>query len=193
MKLWITSLALAAGVSAAFASTDEDRKKWWGVDVGAYFPTQSEIRDAFGDTLMRFGVRPFERRISDKWKFIVDVHALSARKDGNKLFAMPVTFGLTRSFGNPESKAIPFVQVAAGPAYYDYTIYRDVEVSAEGGKKVERERISKKRFGGNANFEVGMLFDHRFALVARADVYTKSDDFDFSGISLTLSYAAFRW
>lgn len=193
MKLWITGVALAACVSTALAAPDEDRKKWWGADIGVYFPTNGEIRDAFGDTLLRFGLRPFEKRISDRWKFIVDVNALAARKDGNKLFAMPVTFGFTRSFGDPASKSIPFVQIAAGPAYYDYSIYRDVEVSAEGGKEPERERISKKRFGGNANIEAGILFDHRFALVARADFYTKSDDFDFSGISLTFSYAAFRW
>lgn len=189
----MTGAALAAVFSTAFAAVGQDRRAWWGLDVGGYFPTNGEMRDIFGDVLLRVGVRPFEQRISDKWKFIVDVNALSARKNGSKLFLMPVTFGFTRSFGSPESRTIPFVQVAAGPAYYDYSINREVEITAEGGKGSETERFSKKRFGANANIEAGVLIDKRFALVARADFYTKADDFDFNGISLTFSYAAFRW
>lgn len=189
----MTTAVLAASISTALSATIDDRKNWWGVDVGAYFPSSSEIRDIFGGALLRVGVRPFEQRVSDKWKFIVDVNALAARKHGSKLFVMPVTFGFTRSFGDPESKSIPFVQVAAGPAYYDYTILRNMEVEAEGGKGSSTERISKKRFGANANVELGMLFDQRLAVVLRGDFYTKADDLDFNGFSLTLSYAAFRW
>jgi len=189
----MTSAVLAASISTALCAPADDRKNWWGVDVGAYFPSSSEIRDIFGDALLRVGIRPFEQRVSEKWKFIVDVNALAARKHGSKLFVMPVTFGFTRSFGDPESKSIPFVQVAAGPAYYDYTILREAEMETTGGKGSSDERISKKRIGANANIEVGMLFDHRFAVVLRGDFYTKADDLDFNGISLTLSYAAFRW
>lgn len=193
MRAWTTGAILAICASTAFSSTIDDRKNWWGLDVGAYFPTSSEIRDVFGDAMLRVGIRPFERRISDKWKFIVDVNALAARKHGSKLFIMPITFGFTRSFGSPDSNSIPFVQVAAGPAYYDYTIYRSTEISDMGDKGSDTERISKKRFGANANIEAGILLNHRFAIIARGDFYSKADDFDFSGISLTLSYAAFRW
>lgn len=163
-------------------------KTWWGVDVGFYRPTSGEIRDAFGDSLFRFGLRPFENRITKDWKFAVDVTILSARSGDDRLLAIPLTFGFTRSFGNPEDTAIPFVQVAAGPAYYDYAIGRDVE--AEG---TTTERVKDRKWGSNVNLEAGVMFNRRFSVSVRGDWYSKTDDFDFSGVSLTLSYAAFRW
>jgi hypothetical protein len=182
-KRALALLALFVGCSSAFAedSASRDRKRWWGFDVGFFRPNSSEIRNAFDDYMIRFGFRPFEDRISEKWRVIFDFTVLAADRNDNRLLAIPVTVGVTRSLGSPESDLIPFVQAGIGPAYYDYSIVRGTE------------RISTKRVGGNANLELGVLMSRRLAIVGRADFYTETDDFDFSGVSLTVSWAAFRW
>jgi hypothetical protein len=182
MRKWLSvGLVLVAGLSSALGADDNDRKKWWGLSVGVFLPSSGEIQDRFDDVFFRVGISPFEDRISDRWKFAVDFNALFANKNGNRLFVAPVTVGFARSFGSPEARSIPFVQFGVGPAYYDYSIARG------------SGRVSTRRVGGNANVEAGILFDRRFALTGRADFYTKTDDFDFSGFSVTLAYAAFRW
>ena len=160
---------------------DGHHKRWWGVSFGVFVPNSGEIRDRFSDVFFRFGITPFEDRISEKWKFAADFNAVLASKNGNHMLAMPVTFGLARSFGSPEARAIPFVQFGVGPALFDYSIARGAE------------RFKATRVGGNANVEAGVLLDRRMAVTARADFYTRTDDFDFSGISLTVAYAVFRW
>lgn len=181
------TLAAVLGLPAS-SSAQAHGKTWWGVDIGFYRPNSGEIRDAFGDSLFRFGLRPFENRITKDWKFAVDVNILSARSGDDRLLAIPLTVGFTRSFGNPEDAAIPFVQIAAGPTYYDYSIGREVEVQGNG-----TEQVKGSKWGSNVNLEAGVMFNRRFSVSVRGDWYSKTDDFDFSGVSFTLSYAAFRW
>jgi hypothetical protein len=168
-----------------------DDRRWWGIDVGVFRPMSGEIRDKFGDNLLRIGFRPFSRRISDDWKFIFDFMIISASRRGNRMLVVPITFGFTRSFAKPDDDTIPFVQLGAGPAYYDYSIERDTGVPPAGVGSIERFR--GKKIGGNANVELGVIWNQRFALVGRADFFTKTDDFDFSGLTFTLSWAAFKW
>ena len=178
MKRWTFLAVIGLSAASSFAA---DNKSWWGASVGAFFPNSGEMRDMFGSAFVRFGIGPFEKRISERWRSTFDFAILGANKDGNRIFALPLTFGVTRSFGNPNSRSIPFVQVCAGPAFFDYDLGRG------------SERFKTSRVGGNANVELGILFDRRFAITLRGDFYTKTDDFDFSGTSITFAYAAFRW
>jgi hypothetical protein len=181
MKKWIcVGLLGLLGATSSQAAYDQ-HKRWWGLNVGVFIPNSGEIRDKFSDVFFRVGVSPFSDRISEKWKFAVDFNAVIANKNGNHMLVAPVTFGFARSFGSPEARAIPFVQFGVGPAFYDYDISRG------------SERFDTTRVGGNANVEAGVLLDRRFAVTGRADFYTKTDDFDFSGISVTVAYAVFRW
>jgi hypothetical protein len=179
---------LAAASIAAISASQGRPRTWWGIDAGVYIPTSSEIRDAFGDGLFKFGLRPFENRITRDWKFTTDITILTARGNGNRLLAVPITFGFTRSFGDPDAPSVPFFQIAAGPAYFDYSIEREVQVQ---GPSVQR--VKDRKWGSNVNAELGVLFNRRLAVSLRGDWYSETDDFDFSGVSLTLSYAAFRW
>ena len=181
-KLFGVALSLLAVSGAVLAAEqNQDRRKWWGVSFGVFLPNSGEIQDRFDDVFFRVGISPFEDRISDRWKFAYDLNVMYANKNGNRLLVVPLTFGFTRSFGDPEARSVPFVQFGVGPAYFDYSIARG------------EDRIKSSRIGGTANVEAGILFDKRFAITGRADFYTKTDDFDFSGISFTVAYAAFRW
>jgi hypothetical protein len=185
MKLRVSIvLFVLCGTMSAFA---QDREKpWWGLDLGVFRPTSGEISDKFGDNLFRVGFRPFTNRISEKWKLIYDFSVITASDDGERMLVIPLTVGFTRSFGDPEGDMIPFVQFGAGPAYYDYSLTRTTLGPVT-------ERFKTRRVGANANLELGVLISKRFALVGRGDWFTEADGFDFSGISLTLSWAILRF
>src|SRR5689334_17105456 len=85
------------GVTSAFAAA-EHKKKWWGLSLGVFLPNSGEIKDRFSDVFFRVGVAPFEDRLTSKWRFIVDLNTIFANKDGNHLFAAPLTVGFTRAF-----------------------------------------------------------------------------------------------
>lgn len=185
MKLRVsTVLFVLCWAMSGFA---QDREKpWWGLDLGVFRPTSGEISDKFGENLFRIGFRPFTNRISEKWRLIYDFSVISASDSGERMLLIPLTVGFTRSFGDPEGDMIPFIQFGAGPAYLDYNLTRTTA-----GPVTERFKTS--RVGGNANLELGVLISKRFALVGRGDWFTDADGFDFSGISLTLSWAILRF
>jgi hypothetical protein len=49
------------------------------------------------------------------------------------------------------------------------------------------------KIGWNANVEVGALLGRKLAITGRYDLYSKSDGFDFSGFSVSVNLALFRW
>jgi hypothetical protein len=166
---------------------DESEKPWWGLDVGVYFPTDGEIQDRFGNAFLRFGIRPFETKRLGKWRVITDATVLAASKDGSRLLAIPVTIGVLSTFGKPDTYPLTFVTAGAGPAYYNYAIDRlsDDQLSVN--------RISFSGFGFNAHAELGVMLQERLSVTGRYDWFSASNDFDFSGFSLTVAFAVFRW
>jgi hypothetical protein len=76
---------------------------------------------------------------------------------------------------------VPFVSVAAGPSYYDYSLTRGAE------------RFATKRVGWNANARAGVTFNQRLQVQVRYDLYSVTDGFRFDGLTLSLSYQALRF
>ncbi|MFQ3586309.1 MAG: hypothetical protein SNJ74_07540 [Fimbriimonadaceae bacterium] len=179
--------AVAQDAPNASQEAQPRRGSWWAIDGGAFIPSSGEIRDRFGDTLLRIGARPFEAKIRDNWTFTTDITVLSARGKGSKLFALPVTAGVTRAFARKEDDFVPIVTIATGPAYYDYSILRADPVQPV------LNRISTKRVGWNAHVETAFIVNQRLAIALRYDWYSKTDGFDFSGLSVGLSYAVARF
>lgn len=189
--LLVCLLALPLALSAAPQQDQEkpkeepERRKrnWWGLDIGAYFPTDSEIQDRFGDAMLRIGLRPFDTRAGN-WRFVTDITFLSGNRDGSRMLIVPLTFGFLKSFGDPDAEQRTFVMFGAGPAYYDYSIKRLVGLNIV--------KVKDRTFGASAHVDAGIVFNNRFSIVARYDWMSESKNFDFSGFSLTLSYALFR-
>lgn len=179
--------AVAQDSQSGSEGQSQRRGSWWAIDGGVFFPSSSEIRDRFGDTLVRVGVRPFEAKIRENWTFTTDVTVLSARGGFSRLFALPVTAGFTRAFARKEEDIVPVVTVATGPAYYDYSILRADPVLPV------LNRVSTRRLGWNAHVETAFIVNQRLAVALRYDWYSKTDDFDFSGFSVGLSYAVARF
>ncbi len=179
-------LALRALGQGSDQEQEEPKKKrWWAIDAGVYRPTSEEIRDRFGDYLFRVGVRPFGNELIGSGKPFIDATILTARQGSSHLFVLPVTLGFITSTGDENDDTISFASVGVGPAYYNYKIKRLV------GSTIVT--IKESTFGWSAHAEIGIRIQKRLTITGRYDWFSESNDFDFSGFSLNLSYAAFRW
>ncbi len=165
---------------------NEDKKKekpLWGINLGAYFPVDGDISDLFGSALPRFGFSPVDRKFEKKFDIVTDVNILFANSDDARLFILPVTVGAVIGIGGEKTKG--FVAINAGPAYYDYVLFRFNGIGFD--------RFDARKIGWNVNLEVGVLLNNRFSITGRYDWFNKSDDFDFSGYSVNLNYTFIRW
>lgn len=179
----VASFAAVLALSS-FAAAQNQKDPNWGVSVGYYIPTSGEIRDQFGDALLRYGISPISNKYSKNWAVTPDVSILSASKDGSRAFVLPLSLNLTKGFDQGNGTKT-FVSFGAGPAYFDYKLFRLV-----GSDVVE---YKDKTVGWNANVEVGLLVNRRFSLEARYDWFQEQDGFDLSGWSISANYALFRW
>ncbi len=161
--LALALLAAAADASAQEQKTDP-RRIHVGVDFGAFFPTSSEVRDAFGDTWFRIGISPLSFQDDDRWKFTFDVAVLQRSSGPNRATLIPVTFGATRGFPSGNKDTVPYVAVRVGPYWGDV--------------RVPSIAVDDEKFGVNGNAAVGVTFNKTFYVEARYDVFS-----DFSGLS----------
>lgn len=176
ISIGLIALATVCTVAAQDAE-DTSVKRGWGLTAGVFVPADSTVRDTFGNTWLSFGIRPlnFGGKSRD-WKITGDLNILTASRNGNRVLAIPATLGVTKVFdGGGDS--VPFVSVAAGPAYYDYSILG----------------TATKRVGWNANVRGGVTFSKRLQLQARYDFYSPTDGLRFDGLTLSLAYQAFRF
>lgn len=160
--------------------------KWWALDAGAYLPVDAKVRERFGSTLFRFGLRPYQSRAVGKFKSKFDTTFITAYDRGDHILAIPVTFGFTGSSGTEQEKQIWFWGVGAGPAYFHYQIDRHT-----GPNQITTYEGSS--FGWGAHGEVGVTLDNRTTFTLRYDWLSKQDIFDFSGVSFGVSMRLFKW
>ena len=194
----IALVALAATVCASSAVAQEqekekkDERPYFGVKLGAFLPTDSEMQDMFGSAIFVFGISMDDfTKQPDKWRLTGDFDFIVGKNDPdsgdlfpeNKMFLLPITASMGRVFGSDSSKARPYVRFGAGFAYMDYSVTRPST----------GERFSVKRGVPTANAEVGLFIGDRVRLAARYDWFAKADDFDFSGLQLTATLNLIRF
>jgi hypothetical protein len=148
-----------------------------GATVGLYFPTSSEMRDAFGNSILRFGFGDAARSKTGNIKFGTAFDIITANKNGNRLLLVPVTFEAEQQLTlNPAATTRPYVKAFAGIAYMDYGI-------TMGGTRYD-DKLIRTTIGA----ELGIVFAERFRLSARYNAFPKASGFDFSGMSVNLTF-----
>jgi hypothetical protein len=179
-RLGLSALAIACAASALAQNNSEN---YLGVEAGAYFPTDGKIRDAFGTSIFKVGFNYGNAgRQADKWRLTANFNFISAAKDGNRFFLLPVTAAMGRMFGQPGDSSRPYVRVGAGVAYMDYAI----DVS-------DTVRRSGRKILPTAGVEAGVVVGDRLRFAASYNWFSKTDGFDFSGFQLTASYSILRF
>lgn len=177
-------LVLLLALAAVGASAQEGRDRGWGLHAGVFLPSDRTVREIFGDTWASVGIQPISFGNAKRWRLTGGVTVLTASNDGNRLLAIPATVGATMEFDQGNGQ-VPFVALAGGPTYYDYSIVR-----LEGGTP---ERFATRRIGWNANVRAGITFHKRLQVQARYDVYSETDGFRFDGLTLSVAFQVARF
>lgn len=175
----VTALALTS--MGTFAQAQSDYGINLGAQVGVYMPTNGAIRDAFGSSVLNFGLGPVgDPRRPGSGSVTPGLEFLTANKNGNRLFIGTFTYGYEKHFGDENAKTVPYARVFAGGAYFDYGI---TEISG---------RKSAKRFGATGGAEVGVVLASRLKLSAKYNLFSKQDGFDFNGLTLSATFSVFK-
>lgn len=183
---------LALSLSAVFAAAQDGQNvdpfevaktdNYIGVTVGTFLPFDSDVRDAFGTAPISYGIALAQPYRTARRGLRFDVTSLGLNSDGNNFFLLGGTVGYEVQALQQGNRPTAFARVGVGPAYYHYDVDRGgVQNDANG------DRIS---FIGTA--EIGYTFANRFILSGRYLATPDLDGLNFSGVQISLTYAAFK-
>lgn len=181
MQRTLTLLALGL-VAASVQAQSDDYRGFFGVRVGASYFTNSDMRDYFGSGKIAIGFGPVAPVTAKDWKVGTDVDLQYANENGNRVLLIPLTLGISRTFGKSNNGGRPYMALRAGAAYLDYAI-----------TPVVGTRISEHKVVPAANAEVGLVFGDRMKLSARYDYFGRTRGFTFDAVQFSLSYGLVKF
>jgi hypothetical protein len=177
----LTALATVALAAPAHAQYNDDNRVGLGVRAGIFMPTDSFIRDSFGDSIFTFGIGGVNARPS-AGSLTPEIDFITADKNGNRLFIGSLTYGYEFHFGDDrQATTVPYARVFGGAAYFDYGI------NTAGGRR------SSQRVGLNYGAELGVVFNNRIRLAARYNGFSEQDGFNFNGFNLSATVNLLRF
>ena len=143
-----------------------------GLMIGIFSPTDSQVKDLYGSSWIRYGLRPLPINIEQKWRPTIDVSYYTMSHSGNKVKLIPITFGFTRGFGN-DKNVKHYISAHAG-GYYG-----DLDAPAIG--------VSDNGWGFNANATYGIVLNDRLSLEVRYEMFDKLGGLDFNALTYSLA------
>jgi hypothetical protein len=159
----------------------EDNRKpphVFGLGIGSYTPINSEVKDVFGGTKLRIGLRPILTETPERARFMYDVSFYSLWKDDDRAILIPLTVGLIKGFGQ-DTKTQTYAAINAG------TFYGKVEAPSVG--------VSDSGWGFTANASVGLIYNKRFMLEGRYEIMNEFAGFKFDSFSVLAAYKLLQW
>lgn len=147
-----------------------------GIDGGVFLPSDSTVRNVFGDSWARIGLTPISFQTDQRWRFTFDVGFLNASSFGNDATLIPVTFGVTRAFPD-KSEIVPYVAVRVGPCF------ADVNSPFLG--------IDESEVVMDVNVSLGITVRKTFYLEVRYDWMSEVAGLDFSGLFISAGIRLF--
>jgi hypothetical protein len=183
MKRALWSLAaLAAVVSfAPAAGAQQSDGLRLGLRVGAFFPGDADVRDAFGEVLPIVGIGLANPPRPGALTVFPNLEVSGGRSGGDRFLVVPLTLAAEYQLPGDPRTVVPFVRAEAGAAYYDYRVRRDDDV-------VVRDR----RFGPAGAAEVGLRVTPYLRASARYRLFREYDELNFSGVELNFVVGALR-
>lgn len=148
-----------------------------GVSAGIYMPSSKPIRDAFGNSVLNFGIGPVNGNRPGEGSLSPELSFLAAERNGNRLFLGTFTYGYELHFGvDDNAGALPYARVFGGATYFDYNI---------GG-------TSSRRLGWTTGAEVGVVLQKRLRVAARYNTYSRQQGLNFDGVTLVATLSLLR-
>lgn len=187
LALSIFAAGLASLASAQDGTTTDQEPtvkvdNYLGVSIGTYLPFDGDVRDAFGDAPISYGIALAQPYRTARRGLRFDVTSLGLNSNGNNFFLLGGTVGYEVQGLKQGDRPTAFARAGIGPAFYHYDVDR-----AGNGNDARGDKIS---FIGTA--EVGYTFANRFILSGRYLATPSMDGLNFSGLQFSLTYAAFK-
>jgi hypothetical protein len=178
----LSTVVACLAVPAISAAQQQYETPMLGASAGVFMPADSKLRDALGGSWFTFGPGTVNPGSYRNRMLGFNYNVISNSRDGNNVFILTGTYGLTQPIGEQMNGAArPYFAIRGGIAYMDYSL------------DIDNDHISSKRIGFNANAEVGIMLIDRVTLSARYDVFGAADGFSFNGLSLELKYGLVRF
>lgn len=180
-RIYLIAAIAACTFTCGLARAQADYSTW-GVKVGLFMPSNSTIRQIFGDNWFSFGLTPQQQAAGKDLTFGEDVGFITASSNGNRLLLVPVTAGFTKLFEPRQNAVVPYGAVRAGAAYYDYSITKPLGAS-----------YTNTSVNLTGNVELGVIFSQKFVLAARYDWFAQSNGFTFDGFTVWAEMQLFKF
>lgn len=175
MVKWTALLLVVLLVITCMAAVaDEAKKTPVALSYQVYYPSNSSTKDAFGNAWSGFGLDILRPQDSKKWDTLWSFHGMSSDQGTEKAAMVAANFGMQRGLSD-DKKVQPFLILQAGPSY----------------GRVQTATVDEKKLGLNADVTLGVLFNKRFQIAARYDVYSKVDGFSFNGFTVSAGIKLF--
>lgn len=170
--------ALAQNLSHFDATHDEFGV---GPSVGVFLPTDTKIQSIFGSSIFKFGVSlgPAPKLSADKFGPSLAVVDVSNGGQHVTVLAGMVSYNL--AIPSPSKRFLPYVKLGVGGSYADYSFNYGVN------------HYSAKKILPVVQAEAGIVFERNWELSAAYDWIGSTDGFNFSGLSISLTYTVFRF
>lgn len=175
-RIAVVSFAAVVLAGSAFAQFGGG-PQGLGAGAGLYVPTDSLIKNIFGDqiTTYNFGLVQPNRRGRKNFGYDINLQGVGAR--GSRFLSLEGTYGYEWHFAEEDAKALPYFRIGAGPNLLDY----DITSPLVGGN------LRRTTIGGVAAAEAGLVLNGFTSLSAQYVLMSKSQGLDFSGLRLQLS------
>ena len=158
----------------------------YGLMMGVFSPTNSDVKNLFGSSWLRIGIRPLPRDLPQKYRVTFDTSYYAMARNyadlsGNIVFKdevklIPITVGVLRGF-NQGKNTRGYIAFNAGPYY--------------GSIKAPSVGIDEQKWGLNANATAGIIFSDTISVEGRYEYMQKLGGFDFSAFTISASYRIF--
>jgi hypothetical protein len=171
----VLSIVVVAG---ALSATSAAQLPGLGASVGLYMPVDSDVRDAFGSSILRFGFGQDARTRTGNLLIGTSLDIVTANKHGNRLFLAPFTVSAEQALTLDRNASMkPYIKGFLGAAYIDFSIERN-------GSHYD-DKVLRAVYGA----EFGVVMSDRLRLSARYTAYPKTGRFDFSVLTLSATFS----
>lgn len=162
------------------------KKKSFGVgmEFSAFFPTDKDIIRAFSSSTYALGLTPTSIYFKEGNHFVWDLAFNGDSQNGSRYFSVVPSFGYMSVLSSEGSASSfkPYFAARVGPAYTDYSVgYTGFA------------RVKGRKFGWNANAEVGLFLTDKIRISARYDKFSELDGLDFGGLRTAITWQFARF
>lgn len=162
--------ALEPEVETKKASTN------YALMVGLFMPTDSVVRNTFGESWIRYGIRPLPKDLPEQWRLNFDISFYKMSNSTDRVYLVPVTVGALRGF-NTDKNVQTYLAINAGPYYGD--LY------------APSVPVSQSQIGVNANITYGIIFDEKLSIEGRYEIMSDLGGYNFNAFTVSAAVKIF--